>query len=135
MLQRLRRSFRRKRASYCVTCENGDCGHVGCGINRDYENVYNSYSVDDAAAAAGVAETTPPCHSGGGRNTNISGRRGRLRPNMDSMGNENEYVVGPTGAANTSPCLDGQNRMIREYYRQVCMCPNDPIPYSIIDII
>ena len=40
MLQRLRRSIRRKRrATYCVTCEDSDCGHVACGINRDYENV------------------------------------------------------------------------------------------------
>ena len=42
MLSRLRRSIRRKRrATYCVTCEDSECGHVACGINRaDYENVY-----------------------------------------------------------------------------------------------
>ena len=44
MLSRLRRSIRRKRrATYCVTCEDSECGHVACGINRaDYENVYYS---------------------------------------------------------------------------------------------
>ena len=40
MLQRLRRSIRRKRrATYSVTCGDGDCSHIACGINRDYENV------------------------------------------------------------------------------------------------
>ena len=40
MLQRLRRSIRRKRrATYSVTCGDGDCSHIACGISRDYENV------------------------------------------------------------------------------------------------
>ena len=60
MLQRLRRSIRRKRrATYCVTCE--DSGHVACGINRsDYENVYSDGDgggggCDTPAVAAAVS--------------------------------------------------------------------------------
>ena len=56
MLQRLRRSIRRKRrATYSVTCGDGDCSHIACGISRDYENVVYGGEGEEERGEGGAA--------------------------------------------------------------------------------
>ena len=61
MLQRLRRSIRRKRrATYTVTCGDGDCSHIACGINRDYENVVYDEGEERVGGAASLPGAVVP---------------------------------------------------------------------------
>ena len=72
MLQRLRRSIRRKRrATYSVTCGDGDCSHIACGINRDYENVV--YGEEGEEREGGGAVVVPNVRRGDVRRRSRAG--------------------------------------------------------------
>ncbi len=96
MFQRIRRSFRRKRASYCVTCETENCGRLGC--NRNYENVYYCSAEEIGSLKA----------------SRDRGRRSREDNLFAAAPNGNEYIIG----GDSQLWLDEQSRKIRAYYRQ-----------------
>ena len=55
MLTKLRRSFRRKRHSYCINCGHAD-GHGGCYHAREYESLNNSRGVSPASHDSGGSD-------------------------------------------------------------------------------